>query len=248
MKRGQMTGIDEHARNGRFGAARPGARPRQGPPEALHTVPGSPDGRARGRWRLILLIAGGLALAGGGYAAGRFLPPATPPPHLSKLVVTGTALPAGARITAADLRTVTVHPGAGEPSGAISPAAAAGLVGLVTRAALPPGTFLERSLLAPGGAVPGVGQALVGLALKPGTVPAGGLADGQRVLVVLVRTTPAGAALRPIPFLTAAVWYSHGPDSSGTTSVSVVVPASRATALAGYAARGEVAVVAAGPA
>ena len=153
------------------------------------------------RWRLILLIAGGLALAGGGYAAGRFLPPATPPPHLSKLVVTGTALPAGARITAADLRTVTVHPGAGEPGGAIGPAAAAGLVGLVTRAALPPGTFLERSLLAPGGAVPGVGQALVGLALKPGTVPAGGLADGQRVLrgAGAHDARGCGAAADPVP-------------------------------------------------
>jgi hypothetical protein len=248
MKRGQMTGIDEQARTGRFGAATPGARPRQGPPEALLTAPGGQDRHGRARRRLIVGIVGALAVAGAGYAAGYFLPPRTSPPRLSQLVVTGIALPAGARVSAADLRTVTVHPGSGEPAGAVSPVGSAGLVGLVTRTALPPGTFLQRSLLAPSGAVPGAGQALVGLALKAGMVPAGGLTDGQRILVVLVRTTPSGVALRPTPFLTAAVWYSQGPDSSGTTSVSVVVPSNKATQLAGFAAHGEVAVVATGPA
>jgi hypothetical protein len=81
-------------------------------------------------------------------------------------------------------------------------------------------------------------------------VPAGGLADGEQVFLVLVRSTSSGIALRPIRFLSSSVsvWFTQGPDSSGTTSVSVVVPAARATELAGFAARGEVAVVATGQA
>ena len=245
-----MTGIDETAHSGRFGAATPGARPRQGPSEASFTAPGHQDGRLRARRRLVVTIVGALAVAGAGYAAGRFLPPGTPPPRLSQLVVTSTELGPGARLTAADLRTVTVHPGSGEPPGAVSPAAAASLIGLSTKAAVPQGTFLERSLVASAGAVPNSSQALVGLALKPGMVPAGGLADGEQVFLVLVRSTSSGVALRPIRFLpsSVSVWFTQGPDSSGTTSVSVVVPAARATELAGFAARGEVAVVATGQA
>jgi len=243
-----MTGIDENARGGRFGAATPGARPRQGPSEALFTAPGNHDGRQRARRRLVAIIVGALAVAGAGYAAGRFLPPGTPPPRLSQLVVTSTALGPGARLTAGDLRAVTVHPGSGEPPGAMSPAAATGLIGLATRAAVPQGTFLERSLVTSSRAVPNASQALVGLALKPGMVPAGGLADGEQVFLVLVRSTPSGVAIRPVRFLhsSVSVWYTQGPDSSGTTSVSVVVPAGRAAELAGFAARGEVAVVATG--
>jgi hypothetical protein len=245
-----MTGIDENARGGRFGAATPGARPRQGPSEASFTAPGHQDGRLRARRRLVVTIVGALAVAGAGYAAGRFLPPGKPPPQLSQLVVTSKELGPGARLTAADLRTVTVHPGSGEPPGAVSPAAAASLIGLATKTAVPQGTFLERSLVASSGAVPNSSQALVGLALKPGMVPAGGLADGEQVFLVLVRSTSSGVALRPVRFLSSSVsvWFTQGPDSSGTTSVSVVVPAARATELAGFAARGEVAVVATGQA
>jgi len=243
-----MTGIDENARGGRFGAATPGARPRQGPPEASFTALGHQDGRQRARRRLVVTIVGVLAVAGAGYAAGRFLPPGTPPPRLAQLVVTSKDLGPGARLTAADLRTVTVHPGSGEPPGAVSPAAAASLIGLATKAAVPQGTFLERSLVTSARAVPNSSQALVGLALKPGMVPAGGLADGEQVFLVLVRSTPSGVAIRPVRFLHSgvSVWYTQGPDSSGTTSVSVIVPAGRAAELAGFAARGEVAVVATG--
>jgi hypothetical protein len=244
-----MTGIDEHARGGRFGAATPGARPRQGPSEASFTAPGNQDGRRRARRRLVLTITLALALAGAGYAAGRFLPPGTPPPRLSQLVVISNALGQGTRLAATDLQTVTVHPGSGEPPGAVSPAGAASLLGLVTRAAVPRGTFLRRSLLAPFGAVPNNSEALVGLSLKPGMVPAGGLTDGERVNLVVVATTPAGVAQPAHQFLTAArVWYTQGPDTSGTVSASVVVPVGRAARLAGLAARGEVAVVAIGQA
>jgi hypothetical protein len=243
-----MTGIDENAR-GRFGAATPGARPRQGPSEASFTAAAHQDGHLRARRRLVVTIVGALAVAGAGYAAGRFLPPGTPPLRLSQLVVTSTALGQGAKLTQADLRTVTVHPGSGEPSGAVTPAGAASLLGLVTTAAVPRGTFLRRSLLASSGAVPNSGQALVGLSLKPGMVPAGGLTDGEQVNLVLVVTTPAGIALpaRQLP-IAAHVWDTHGPDASGTVSASVIIPARHATQLAGFAARGEVAVVATGQA
>src|SRR5262249_60587870 len=80
-KRGHMTGIDENARGGRFGAATPGARPRQGPSEASFTALGNQDGRQRARRRLAVTIVGALALAGAGYAAGPVLPPGPPPPR-----------------------------------------------------------------------------------------------------------------------------------------------------------------------
>ncbi len=238
-----MTGIDERPLGGRFGAATPGAR---AAPPLLEELLASRQAR-RGRrltWRRALAAAGIAALAAGGLAAGRYAWPASSPPRVQELVVTSVALPAGTRLTGPDLRVAVVRPGAAGPSGGLSPAAAARLIGLVTSSALPAGTFLQRSFLAPSGAIPDPAQALVGLALKPGQLPSGGLAVGEQVRVVALPTTPQGSAVNPVSLVTTTVWYLQGPDSSGTTLATVVVPAALATRLAGYAAQGEVALVA----
>jgi hypothetical protein len=117
----------------------------------------------------------------------------------------------------------------------------------VTATALPRGTFLRQSLLADKGAVPGPAQALVGLALKPGQLPAGSLADGERVLVVALPETSSGTALTPVSVASTTVWDVQAAASSGTTDVTVVVPAKIAVPLAQYAAQQEVALVAAAP-
>jgi hypothetical protein len=163
------------------------------------------------------------------------------------LVVTGTALPQGASLSGADLRVVAVPAGAAPP-GALSPAAAEASAGLVVSQPVPAGAFLTNSELVPSGAVPGPDQAQVGLALKPGQVPAEGLTVGQRVLIVLLPQNAAGVPLSPYAVTTATIWSTSGPDSSGSVTATVVVPRSIATSLAGYASRGEVAVVAIGAA
>lgn len=224
---------------GRFGAATPGARPDRADLESLVSQPAPSRPRT---WRRLVIPAVVLAVAGGGYAAGHFVTSAGTP-DLVTLVVTSTALPQGAKLSGADLHLVTVAASAA-PRGALGPSAAAGLIGLVTDRPVPAGTFLSRSLVAPGGAIPGPGQAQVGLALKPGQVPSGGLADGQRVLVVLLPQDAQGTPRRPVPLGTATVWGVAGPGSTGIVAVTVVVPAYLAASLAGYASRGQVALIA----
>lgn len=231
--------------SGRFGAATPGIRPDRTDLENLVSQP--PPGRRR-IWRRLAAAAVVIAVAGAGYAAGHFITSAGSP-GLVSLVVTNTDLPQGAKLSAAELTVVSVAPSA-VPPGALGPAGASASIGLVTDRPVPAGTFLTRSLLVPGGEIPGPGQAQVGLALKPGQVPSGGLAAGQRVLVVLLPESAQGAPKHPVPLGSATVWSVTGSSSTGAVSVTVVVPAYLATSLAGYASRGQVALVAtyAGPA
>jgi hypothetical protein len=236
----------ETARSGRFGSAAPGAKPTPPTLESLLTVP-PPRGWRQRRGRASILAAAGLAAAiGVGYVAGHFTW-RTPPPRTSELVVTSTALAAGTRLTPADLRIVTVQDRAGRPAGALSPVPATGLIGLVTSRAVPAGTFLQRSWLAPSGALPGPGQAVVGLALKPGQIPAAGLAPGQQVLIVLLRANAQGSALIPQPLAFTSVWNVGAPDTSGIVEASVIVPGKLAATLAGFAAQQDVVLVSTGP-
>lgn len=234
-----MTSTEHRRDSGRFGAAAPGARPE--PPSLDPVFGAAPATRRRFTWRRVLTAGAVLIAAGGGYAAGHFTAPT--PPRSQSLLVTSVPLPAGARLTSADLSVVTVQTGDRPPPGALSAAMAGAVTGLVTSTAVPQGTFLSRSLLAGSGAVPGPGQALVGLALKPGQVPAGGLADGQQVLIVLLPVNSSGVPLAPVPLVRSTVWDDQQSGSLGTTQATVVVPAGQAVRLAGYAAQGQVALV-----
>jgi hypothetical protein len=234
-----MTSLDQPRPSGRFGAATPGARPSPPSLEELLAAPQVP--RRRVTPRRVLAVAGTLVVAAGAYVAGHYTW-ATPAPAVTQRVMTDVALPAGARLTDADLQVVAVRTGSGVPAGTLTPAAAARAVGLVMRNAVPAGTFLTQSLLAPSGALPGPYQALVGLALKPGQLPAAGLTVGEQVLVIALPTNSAGTVLSPIALLRTTVWYVQGPDSSGDTDATIIAPARLEVALASYAAQGEIAL------
>lgn len=233
-----MTGPDDRLRSGRFGAASPGLRPERQSLEDLLTARQRPPARRR---RLVVVsacVVAALVVAGGGYLAGRLTAPG--PPLVTRILVTDTALPQGARLTAADLITIIVRRGNSAPAGSLGPSALPSLVGLAATAELPSGTIVTRSLLAPPGAVPVAARALVGLALKPGQLPAGGLADGQYVSIVFV---PSSNNAPAITLGTSTVWDVQGSAAAGMVTAIVIVPAADATQLAGYASRGEVALV-----
>ncbi len=238
----QTTGTDGRSRDGRFGAATPGIRAER---TSIGDLVTAPDRGGRRRlitpWRVTALVVA-MLVAGGSYALGRYVI-APKPAHAVSLVMTAVPLPAGARLAANDLRVVTVQ-ARSRPAGLLTPAAAVTAVGLVARNAIPAGTFLTRSMLSPSGGLPDASQALVGLSLKPGQLPAGGLAVGQRVLVVLLPVSSQGVPLAPESLLSTTVWDLEPPDSAGDQDATVIVPSGRATLLAGFAARGEVSLVA----
>ena len=160
-----------------------------------------------------------------------------------QLAVIDAALPAGTKLTPDDIRVVTVQAGQ-VPSGYLGPDAAVSVIGFVLKQPVAAGTFLSRSLLTLRGALPSASEALVGLDLKAGQLPAGGLAVGQKVLVVLLPVTSQGVPLTPIPLISTAVWDLQPPGNGGDTEASVIVPTSVAAKLSAYAARSQVSLVA----
>jgi hypothetical protein len=233
-----MTGADDRLRSGRFGAASPGLRPERQSLEDLLTTRQPPPAR---RHRAVLAgvcVVAVLAAGGGGYLAGRLTAPG--PPSVTRILITDRALPQGTRLRPADLLTITVRRGISPPAGSLGPSAVSSLLGLAARTALPSGTIVTRSLLAPARAVPLAARALVGLGLKPGQLPAGGLTAGEQVLLVRVPSSnnaPASA------LASSTVWDVQGSVAAGMVTASVIVPVTIATQLAGYAARGEIALV-----
>lgn len=233
-----MTSADDRLRTGRFGAASPGLRPERQSLEDLLTTRQPPPRRRRRKVWVIVCIVAVLAAGAGGYLAGRFTAPS--PPALTKILITDTALPQGAQLSAADLLVITVRPGVSTPPGSLGPAAESSLIGLATTTALPGNTIMTRSLLAPAASVPLAASALVGLALKPGQMPAGGLTPGEQVLIVLVPSSNNAPATALVP---STVWDVQGSAAAGLVTATVIVPATIATRLAGYATRGEVTLV-----
>jgi hypothetical protein len=239
------TGTDRRPKDvrqpdGRFGAATPGIRAEPAGIGDLVTA----SARRRRRitpWRVTALVVA-LLVAGGSYALGRYVIAPKLPPTV-QIAVTAVALPAGAKLTMSDVRIVTVQ-AAALPAGYLSPTAAVGVLGLVTKQALPVGTFISSSMLSPSGGLPSSSQALVGLDLKAGQVPAGGLVIGQKVLVVLLPVNSQGVPQSPVALINTRVWDLQPPTSSGEVQASVIVPTSVATTLSSYAARGEVSLVA----
>lgn len=233
---------DEPTRGGgRFGAATPGIRAERAGISDLVTATSGRRRRFITPWRVTALIAALLA-AGGSYALGRYVI-APKPPHTVQIAVIDAALPAGTKLTPDDIRVVTVQ--AGEvPSGYLGPDAAVSVIGFVLKQPVAAGTFLSRSLLTLRGALPDASQALVGLDLKVGEVPAGGLAVGQKVLVVLLPVSSQGDPLPPIPLISTTIWDLQPPGNGGDVEASVIVPTSIATKLASYAARSQVSLVA----
>lgn len=151
----------------------------------------------------------------------------------------------GQRIGEADLG---VAKGVPDPHTAVIPSRdRAAVVGAIARSTLPAGTVLAPGELTQQ-PVPGPGERLVGLPVKPGHLPARGLSPGD-----LVQATPVASAAG-----TDATSQSAGgpfrarvlevglPDSTGAVTVDVVVgPDAAQSAIA--AAAGQVVLVQLGP-
>jgi len=235
------SGIDGHS-GGRFGAATPGARPERARIDDLVAMRGSRPAATRRRrvitpWRMAALIAA-IIVAGGTYALGRYVIAPKPPKEVHLAVTTGSVAE-GERFSTADFRIVTLQRSSA-PSGALSPEQAANMSGHIAKFAIQPGTFLTAGMLAGKMKKPDSNQALVGLALKPGQMPAGGLAVGQRVTLLLLRVSSQGASLGAIRMRDVTVWELLPPDSSGGEEVTVLVSYAKAATIASYAARGQV--------
>ncbi len=159
------------------------------------------------------------------------------------VLAVGRPVTAGSVISSADLVEARVSSDA-----ALRPVAADqrdAVVGRIAAVNLVPGTLVTRAQLATGPPVE-EGRAVVGLALKPGRLPAG-LQVGERVLVVL--TPPPSAAGASIDALSqvlndarvAAVTEST--DVAGGSVVSVNVPVENAATMATAAAADRVSLV-----
>lgn len=161
-----------------------------------------------------------------------------------EVLAVARTVPVGQRIAAEDLSVARV---AADP--ALHPVPVAQRSQIVGRAAaveLRPGTLLtsEEITDAP---VPATGEQLVGVAVRPGQLPARGVRPGDEVLLVPVPgdqtradDATAAAAGDPIP---ARVVQTGSPDVDGVSTVDVVVSTAVGPRVAALASTGRVAVV-----
>lgn len=149
---------------------------------------------------------------------------------------------AGEVITAADLREVRVSSSDGVATMAASQRAS--VVGKTAAVGLVPGALLAPAQLGAASTL-AAGQAVVGVAIKPGQAPAS-LRAGTRVEVVDTVRANSGDQPRPVVLSTSAVVSSVGrSDTSpnGTTVVSLTLPAAEAPAVAAAALDGRLSLV-----
>jgi hypothetical protein len=153
-------------------------------------------------------------------------------------------VPVGQMIAAGDLAVARV---AGDPSLHPVPVSERGhVVGRVAAVDLRPGTLLTSEEVTDT-AVPAAGQQLVGVAIRPGQLPARGVHPGEEVLLVPVPgdqaptgNPTAAASEDPIPARVADV---GGTDIDGMSTVDVVVTAVVGPQVAALASTGRVALI-----
>ncbi|WP_245633815.1 SAF domain-containing protein [Amycolatopsis jejuensis] len=137
----------------------------------------------------------------------------------------------------------------GQPVASIPAGDRIRIVGQFARSTLPAGTVLAPGQLDPR-PIPGPGERLLGLLVKPGHLPARGLAPGDLVQVSPVKSDPGtGSGQLPDssagPFRARVVGVGQ-PDSGGAVTVDVVIGVDASPA-AVSAAGGQVVVVQLGP-
>jgi hypothetical protein len=189
-----------------------------------------------------LLLAAAVLLIVGFALAGALL--VTRLADKTEVLVAARPVPAGHVITAEDVGTASV---AG--SIRVIPAARLGtVVGETAAVPLAAGQVLNRDMLTDQ-PVPGVGQAMVGLALKPGQLPADGVSPGDRVRIVAVPVGPdeisGGEPASPPVLADDARVYAirTDPAGAGTTLMTVIVPAAAGPRVATVGAVGRAGVV-----
>lgn len=155
------------------------------------------------------------------------------------VLVARQTIPRGSIITAGELERVHLS---ADP--ALKPVPASDLNQVVgQRAAL---DIASGAMLTPGSyastVVPGAGQSVVGVDLKPGQLPGLALNDGDPVRVV-VTPGQGNAAPSGVPLFTEAQVVGETRDQSGNFVVDLVVASQDAPVLAARLATGNVAIV-----
>ena len=159
----------------------------------------------------------------------------------SPVLVVAREVPAGHVVQRGDLSTVSV-------AGSVTAVAAGhidSVVGETAAVDLLPNMLVQRSMLTTGSPI-GAGQVMVGVAVKPGQMPADGLGAGDRVEVLQVPAKDAtGPAPAPTVFTDAAVVFSTAADPSATGGVvlSLLLPRSTGPLVAAASAAGQIALV-----
>jgi SAF domain len=205
----------------------------------LSAVTAGRETALRRRRRPGLWAAGAALVALGGLAAAGLV---TRAGDRVEVLAVARTVPVGQTIEAAD---VTVARVPADPALAPVPAAERDrVVGRVAAVELRPGTLLTADELTDA-AVPGAGEQLVGVAARPGQLPARGLRPGDQVLVVPVpgdqaRTDDAATAGEPVAGRVVQV----GPaDGEGAVMVDLLVGQDTGARLAALASTGRLALV-----
>ncbi|HEU0131864.1 MAG TPA: SAF domain-containing protein [Mycobacteriales bacterium] len=145
------------------------------------------------------------------------------------------AVPAGHQVSGGDLRTVRVGSSGIET---VSAQERQHVVGLTAAVDLVAGSLLTPEMLTDQ-AVPAPGEAVVGLALKPGQLPASGVDPSDRVEIIHTPQVNGDAESADVLVPSARVLDVHVDGDTGITHVSVVVPEGSAAAVARSASAGE---------
>jgi hypothetical protein len=190
------------------------------------------------------MVALAVALVGAGILASTAVYSAIS--RRTPVLVADANVPAGALITASDVRTVSVSVGAGVqvvPASQMSQ-----VVGQAAGTTLHPGMLLTASELATQRPL-SAGQVLVPLPVRPSALPASGLREGDQVLIVAtpgaqgqVGSASAAPALR-VPVNGAVQDVGTTANADGFAVVDVLVPASRGADLAAQASTGQFAII-----
>lgn len=153
-------------------------------------------------------------------------------------------VPVGATITAQDLTVAHIA-----ADSALSPVRAgdeAKVVGHIAAVGLSAGSLLVRADLT-STALPAAGEQLVGVAVKPGQLPARALTAGVKVLVAqtpgdLNGSSGAGTA-SSVPTIPATVVDVSAPEVNGTVVVDLLVTSAQGPQVAAIASTGHIALL-----
>jgi hypothetical protein len=154
--------------------------------------------------------------------------------HRTPVLVMARDVPIGRQLAPQDLRTVALGLDPGAQT--VEASDKSTIIGKRAAVDLKAGGLLSAAHVTDA-VVPGPGQVIVPVALKPSRLPARGIRTGDRVVVSAI---PAGGASGAYPALVDRVGQVNADE---LVVVDLVVPASAGTALARQAATGEIALV-----
>lgn len=209
---------------------------------ASKPVPSAPlvrQAAAPRQWSPRALIGAGLLVVLGGLMVMVALPAYT---SRVEVLVLARAVRAGHVLAADDLATAQVA--AGAEVSTVRAAARDTVIGRMARSDLSAGVLLSPSLVADSNGFV-AGQALVGLALKTGQLPATGVSAGQRVSIVGTPGTVTGSTspLAAASFSGVVVSAGVKDPATGLTVLDVRVRQADAPAVARLASTGNLAVL-----